>query len=114
MGRFERRGRFVARRRWWVIAVWAVLALIALPLAPRAPGALQPGGFSSDDLEAARARKLLEDGVGLPTSALVIVIESTSEARAGEPAFEAAAAAAVGRVPAAQHVTGMRSHLFAP
>src|SRR3954470_18783045 len=105
MGFFERLGRFVARRRWWVVGFWAVLALIALPLAPQAPGALQPGGFSSDDLEAARARKLLEDGVGLPTSALVIVTESTSEAGAGDPRFEAAAAAAIARVPAAQHVT---------
>ncbi|MFN8621410.1 MAG: MMPL family transporter [Chloroflexota bacterium] len=114
MGRFERLGRFVARRRWWVIAVWAVLALVALPLAPQAPGALQPGGFSSDDLEAARARVLLEQGVGLPTSALVIVIESTTDARAGDPVFEAAAAAAIAAVPSAEHVTGVRSHAFAP
>jgi RND superfamily putative drug exporter len=114
MGFFERLGRFVARRRWWVVAAWAVLALIALPLAPQAPGALQPGGFSSEDLEAARARALLEERVGLPTSALVIVIESTTDARAGDPAFEAAAAAAVADVATAEHVTGVRSHVFAP
>ena len=60
MTAFDRLGRFCARRRWWVVAVWALLALVAVPLAPRAPGALQPGGFSLDDLEAARARHLLE------------------------------------------------------
>jgi len=114
MGFFERLGRFVARRRWWVVAVWALLALMALPLAPQAPGALQPGGFSSDDLEAARARKVLEDAVGLPPSALVIVIEATGDAVAGDPAFEAAAAAAIARVPEADHVTGVRTHAFAP
>jgi RND superfamily putative drug exporter len=114
MGFFERLGRFVARRRWWVVGFWALLALVALPLAPQAPGALQPGGFSSDDLEAARARVLLEERVGLPTSALVIVIESTTDARAGDPAFEAAAAAAVADVATAEHVTGVRSHVFAP
>jgi putative drug exporter of the RND superfamily len=114
VGLFERLGRATARRRWWVVAFWAALALVALPLAPQAPGALQPGGFSADDLDAARARRLLEDGVGLPTSALVIVIESTTEARAGDPAFEAAAAAAVANVATAEHVTGVRSHAFAP
>jgi RND superfamily putative drug exporter len=96
------------------VAVWALLALAALPLAPQVPGALQPGGFTADDLEAAEARRALEDAVGLPTSALVIVIESTTDARAGDPAFEAAAAAAVAAVPDAEHVTGVRSHAFAP
>ena len=62
-----------------------MLALIALPLAPRAPEALQPGGFTADDLEAARARRLLEERIGLPPSALVIVIRATGELRAGDP-----------------------------
>ncbi len=31
---FERLGQRCARHRWWVVAVWAVLALAALPLAP--------------------------------------------------------------------------------
>ena len=84
MGFFERLGRFVARRRGWVVAVWALLALIARPLAPQAPGALQPGGFTSDDLEAARARALLDSRIDLPMSALVIVIESTTDARAAQ------------------------------
>jgi len=114
MGFFERSGRFVARRRWWVVAVWALLALVALPLAPLAPGTLQPGGFTSDSLEAARARQLLESRIDLPMSALVIVIQSTTDARAGDPAFETAAAAAVAGVATAQHVTGVRSHAFAP
>ncbi len=47
--------------RWWVIGAWAIVALVALPLAPQAPGVLQPGGFTAEDLEAARARRLLED-----------------------------------------------------
>jgi RND superfamily putative drug exporter len=114
MGAFERLGRFVARRRWWVVAAWAVLGIVALPLAPQAPDALQPGGFSASDLEAARARRLLEEGVGLPSSALVIVVESLTDARAGDPAFEAAVARALARVPDAEHVTALRTHAFAP
>jgi RND superfamily putative drug exporter len=114
MGVFERLGRFAARRRWWVVAAWGLLGLAALPLAPRSPGALQPGGFSADDLEAARARRQLESALGLPTSALVIVIESTDGSRAGDPAFEARVVRAIAGVPAAEHVTAVLPHTLAP
>jgi RND superfamily putative drug exporter len=111
---FSRLGRFCARHRWWVIATWAVLALVALPLAPRASGALQPGGFSLDDLDSAKARHLLESSVGLPPSALVIVIQGEGGLRAGDPAFELAVARAIADVPKAEHVTGILTHTLAP
>lgn len=107
-------GRAIARRPWWAIAAWILLALVALPLAPRAHGALQAGGFTADDLEAARARRLLEERVGLPPSALVIVIRATDGRMAGDPAFETAVAAAIARVPAVPHVTGLVLHTLAP
>jgi RND superfamily putative drug exporter len=110
---FERLGRFVHRRRWWVIGAWAVLLLIALPLAPQAPGALRAGGFTNEGLESARARALLEDELGLPPSAVVVVIDSPT-LRAGTPEFEVAAAAAIRDVPSAPRVTGIVSHLVAP
>ncbi|HSG86645.1 MAG TPA: MMPL family transporter [Candidatus Limnocylindrales bacterium] len=110
---FERLGRFVHRRRWWVIGAWAVLLLVALPLAPQAPGALRAGGFTSVELESARARALLEDELGLPPSAVVVVIDSPT-LRAGTPEFEVAAAAAIRDVPSAPGVTGVVSHLVAP
>jgi len=103
-------GRTVARRPWWVVAAWALLALVALPLAPRAHDALQAGGFTADDLEAAQARRLLEQRVGLPPSALVIVIRSLDERRAGDPAFEAAVLAALARVPQVPDVSGVLPH----
>jgi uncharacterized membrane protein YdfJ with MMPL/SSD domain len=56
---FDRLGRFTVRRRWWIVFAWAALILVALPLAPRAPGALSAGGFILDDLESARAKQLL-------------------------------------------------------
>jgi RND superfamily putative drug exporter len=114
LGAFERLGRLAARRRWLVVAAWLLLGLVALPLAPRAAETLQPGGFTSDQLEAARARKLLEDRIGLPTSALVIVIESETDARAGDPEFEAAVDRALAGVPGAEHVTGVLTHRLAP
>jgi len=113
-GRFERLGRFAARRHRLVIGVWALLALLSIPLAPQVPGVLQPGGFSSPNLPSVRAREMLEKEIGLPPSALVIVIESLTDARAGDPSFELAAAAAVAEVPNAEHVTGLLSHALAP
>jgi RND superfamily putative drug exporter len=111
---FSRLGRFCARHRWAVIAVWAALALVALPIAPRAPGALQPGGFSLDDLDSAKARHMLETAIGLPPSALVIVIQGKNGLLAGDPAFERAVAQAIADVPKAQHVTGILGHELAP
>ncbi len=109
---FDRLGRWVHRRRWWVIGAWVVLLLIALPFAPRAPSALRAGGFTLDTLESARARALLEDELGLPPSALVLVYSSATEP-AGSPAFEAAASAATAAVSSAPHVTSVVSHQLA-
>ena len=114
MAVFERLGRFTARRRWWVVAVWAVLGVLALPLAPQTASVLQPGGFSAPDLEAVRASHLLQTSLGLPTSALVIVIQSQTELRAGDPTFEAEVAQALAPVPTAAHVTSLLPHTLAP
>ncbi|HTS15340.1 MAG TPA: MMPL family transporter, partial [Candidatus Sulfotelmatobacter sp.] len=111
--RFQRLGLLMARRRRWVIGAWAVVLLAALPFAPRAGSALQAGGFTLPDLPSEQARATL-DQLGVPPSVLAIVIQSTGAARAGQPAFEAAAAAAVADVPHAQHVTGIQSHLLDP
>jgi RND superfamily putative drug exporter len=107
---FERLGVAVHRRRWWVIGAWAALLLLAIPFAPQAPGALRAGGFVLDDLPSSRARQLLEDQLGAPPSAVVVVLDSPT-LRAGSPEFEAAAAEAVRDLPAAPHVTRLLSHL---
>ena len=110
---FERLGLFVARRRWWVLGAWAVLVLLALPLAPQAPSVLRAGGFSLADLPSAKARALLVDELGLPPSALVIVYDSAT-LTAGTPEFELAAYRAAQKVASAPHVVRVASHLYAP
>ncbi len=113
-GRFGAVGAWVARHPWPVVAAWAALLLLAAPLAPRAPGVLSAGGFTSSRLESAKAQQVLEDRLGLPASALVVVIQSTTSARAGDPAFESAAARAIANVPRAAHVTGILRHTLNP
>ena len=109
---FDRLGRFVARRAWWVIGAWVAILLVAVPFAPQAPGALRAGGFILDDLESARAKQLLETELGAPPSALVVVFSSPT-LQAGTPAFESAAAAAMRDIPTAPHVARVVSHALA-
>jgi RND superfamily putative drug exporter len=111
MSRFERLGRWCARNRWLVVGAWIVLVGLAVPLALQAPGALRAGGFIRDDLESAQAKALLEREIGLSQAAVVVVFHSET-ARAGEPAFEAAAAAAVADVAGAAYVRAVIPHVL--
>lgn len=113
MTAFERLGVLVARHRWWVLAAWVVVVLLAIPLAPRAPGVLRAGGFSLDDMPSAQARSQLVDELGVPPSALVIVYDAPT-LTAGTLEFERAAYAASATVGSAPHVVSVTSHLYAP
>jgi RND superfamily putative drug exporter len=113
MSPFDRLGRFVARRARLVIGAWGLLIVLALPLAPRAPGALSAGGFINDNLESAHAKAVLEAELGAPPSALVVVF-SSPDLEAGTPAFELGAAAAMRDIPGATHVARVVSHLLQP
>jgi len=113
MSIFARLGRFADTWRWWVVGGWAVILLLALPFAPRASSALQAGGFSSDSLESAKARAELEQELGAPPSALVVVLHSDTLC-AGQPAFEAQALAGTAAIGQAPHVVRVVSHLLAP
>ena len=111
---FHRLGLFCARRRHLVVAAWALLLLAAVPLAPQLPGALRAGGFSTDDLEASRVRQLLETELDASPSAMVILVQSQTDARAGDPDFEAAVARTLAGVAQAEYVTGLLTHHAAP
>ncbi len=110
---FDSLGRFAVRRRWWIVTAWAILILVALPLAPQAPGALSAGGFILDDLESARAKQLLSEELGLEPSAFVLVYTSDT-LTAGTPEWLAAVRAATVDVATAPHVTRVLSHVLAP
>jgi RND superfamily putative drug exporter len=110
---FARLGRFTVRRRWAIVLVWAVILLVAIPLAPRVVGVLRAGGFILDDLESARAKALLQVELATPPSAVVIVYHSDTEL-AGSPAFESAATLAAARVPEAPGVVRIVPHTLSP
>jgi RND superfamily putative drug exporter len=109
MNRFERLGRWCARHRWLVVAAWLALVAGSVPFALRTPDVLSAGGFIRDDLESAQAKRLLETEIGVAEAAVVVVLHS-DEARAGEPAFETAAAQATADVATAPHVRTVLSH----
>src|SRR4051812_49961254 len=110
---FDRLGRFAVRRRWWIVAAWAVLLLAAIPLAPRASGALSAGGFILNDLESARAKQVLQDELGVEPSAFVLAYTSDT-LRAGTPEWLAAVRGATKDVATAPHVPPVPSHVLAP
>src|SRR4029078_1419561 len=61
------------------------------------------------DIESARAKAVLETEIGVEQAAVVVVFHSDT-ARAGEPAFEAAAGAAMVDVPHAAYVRSVVPH----
>ncbi|HXG25821.1 MAG TPA: MMPL family transporter [Candidatus Binatia bacterium] len=109
MNRFERLGRWCARHRWPVVLAWLALVVASIPFALQAPDTLRAGGFIRPDLESARAKAVLEQEIGVPEAAVVVVIHSDA-LRAGEPAFEAAAAEAIAGVPLAEYVLSVLPH----
>src|SRR6267142_5471654 len=79
------------RHRFVVLVVWAVVLLAALPIAPRVFRALDPGGFTSPDLEAARAGQLLSNRFGAsPASLFLVYQDPTGQLEATDPRFHAA------------------------
>ncbi|HEX5015162.1 MAG TPA: MMPL family transporter [Candidatus Limnocylindrales bacterium] len=111
-GPFAALGRFAYRRRWWIVVAWAIVLLAALPFAPQVPGQLRAGGFILDNLESARAKAVLQEELGAPPSAVVVVLHSDSLV-AGSPGFEAAAAEAIAGVDDAPYVARVVPHSLA-
>jgi putative drug exporter of the RND superfamily len=95
---FYRIGRFSYHHRWLVIAIWLLCLLASAPLIPRLTNVLEVGGFSNPNIEAARARALLEEDIAsFAPSTLVVIFESDALV-ATDPAFAAEADAALARV----------------
>ena len=109
----ERSGRFIYRRRYAVIVAWAVLVLAVLPFAPRAREFLKPGGFTNENFQSVKARRVLQDQLDVSVISVELIFVSR-EWTAYEPEFIEAVQTALTRVEALDDVTGVTTHLGAP
>ncbi|MGH2557516.1 MAG: MMPL family transporter [Thermomicrobiales bacterium] len=69
-----------------MVVVWLLVLIGALPVLSRVDEPMKVGGFSSDDTEAAQARWVLEQELGLSSSSLVVIYQSDT-LQATDPAF---------------------------
>jgi len=106
-------GLTIYRKRWTVLAFWAVLLLIALPLAPRATNALKPGGFSNDSLPSAQARAVFRDKLDLTPMSFELIFRSETYG-AYEDGFTGDLQAALAQIGARPEVTRIITHLDDP
>lgn len=83
---FEFLGRTAFRLRWLIVGVWLIGLLAAIPAVLGIENVLKVGGFSSPEIESARARDLLERELDLAPSQMVVLYES-KRLRADDPAF---------------------------
>jgi putative drug exporter of the RND superfamily len=83
---FAALGRFAYRRRWYIIAVWAVILPLAVYGAAHVHGVLKGGGFSIAGSPSDRALQKANEHLSLGKSALYIVFES-KDLNARQPEF---------------------------
>ncbi|MDQ4064775.1 MAG: MMPL family transporter [Actinomycetota bacterium] len=77
---FEALGRFAVARRWWVVVVTIVFAVVAGVIGGGVADRLSNGGFDDPNAEAVRAADALEDefGVNNPNLALLVTVRNGS------------------------------------
>jgi putative drug exporter of the RND superfamily len=84
-------GFLLYRHRRLVLAIWGLVLLAAVPIAPGVFRALSAGGFTSPDLEAVRATQVLGDRFGSNPSNLFLVYQDPSGSlSADDPRFSQA------------------------
>jgi RND superfamily putative drug exporter len=77
--RFGVLGAAMHRRRYVVVAIWAIGFALSLPILLRVEEPLKVGGFSSDKTEAARARSVIQERLGAGASQLIVTFHSAQE-----------------------------------
>ncbi len=83
---FLRFGQLIYRNRKVVLALWILLVLLSLPLAPRVATVLQVGGFSNDQAESAQALATLQRDLNFKATVLSVVF-SSQEWTVDDPRF---------------------------
>jgi putative drug exporter of the RND superfamily len=73
---FYHLGKIATRYRWWIVGLWMVAVLIALPFAPQASQVLRSGGFTSPDAESQLAIDLLVQKLHLNQTIVQVIYTS--------------------------------------
>ena len=110
---FARFGRVMYRRRWWVIGAWLLAVVVAAPWFPRVASYLRVGGFSSPNIESARARDTLQHDLGQNLSSVVVVYSSPT-LTAGDPRFVQQVQRSLQGVPGLAGVQQVILHTYNP
>jgi RND superfamily putative drug exporter len=111
---FYRLGRFAYLHRRLVIAAWLFCCILSAPLILRLPSVLEVGGFSNDQIEAARARAVLEAEIPSFSSSVMVVIFQSDDLLATDPTFVDEAQTALAGVVALPEVTSVVSFVDNP
>ena len=106
-------GALVVRRKYIVVAVWAVIILAALPFAPRAHEFLKPGGFSNESFPSVKAHKVLQERLELSTLSIDFVF-SHPEWQPFDARFSDAVLKAVGDLDKYGEISYVVTHLDDP
>ncbi|MEX0763474.1 MAG: MMPL family transporter [Dehalococcoidia bacterium] len=106
----EALGRVLYRRRYVVLAVWALVILLSLPFAPRAGDQLKPGGFSNESFPSVQARELMQERLGLSTISVELIFQH-EDWTPFQPEFMEAVSAAADPLRDLPEVISVRTHL---
>ncbi|MDX6533209.1 MAG: heme transporter [Gaiellales bacterium] len=71
-----RSARFATRRPWWVVAVWVVLLIAALPFAGKAQSQLSSGGFDVPGSQSVQAIDYLNEQPGRGAYSITFLIDA--------------------------------------
>lgn len=111
---FARLGRLTFTRRYYILAIWVLLFLTAIPSLPFLPDALSAGGFSSDDTESARTRMLLQEELSSFTASTLLIVYQHDELTADDPEFQRQANVAIESIAELPQVLAVQSFTEIP
>ena len=100
-------GRFVVRRRWWVIGVWIVAAVLLVGFAPKFKASNQQTDFLPGHYASVQAFKLADKAFPQAKGQTAIVVVTRQDGRALTPEDEAKTVALATRLQGA-HVKGVQ------
>ena len=104
---FARLGRFVYRRRWWVLGAWLVALAICAPLAGKANGVLKAGGIEVPGSGSKTAATILSSKFNVSALNNAAIVFHSDSLKVGNAEFKSQVKAAAARVRKVNGVTNV-------